>query len=234
MLLASPDDADAVCAMHSLEGGADGADGGADGVWAEVWPSAVALADELFLRPQLVSGKRCLELGAGLGLAGLAAALAGAERVLLSDRESRATLCILDSASANGLKPAQVAVASLDWDSTQPTGLEASIDVLLLADVLYQRDSVAALARLVASLLSATGVVLLADTALRPGKEGIREAFLSALLAQGGRCLEVAERKQVTVPMAAPSQDINQGLMHDVELCILAPCDERQPPGATT
>lgn len=44
----------------------------------EPWPSALAMAAELLRRPQLVSGKRVCELGCGLGLAGLAAAAAGA------------------------------------------------------------------------------------------------------------------------------------------------------------
>ena len=49
-----------------------------DPYWCEPWPSAVAMSAELLQRPQLVAGKRVCELGCGLGLAGLAAAMAGA------------------------------------------------------------------------------------------------------------------------------------------------------------
>ncbi len=42
-----------------------------------MWPSAVALAAAILRRPQLVAGRTVADLGAGLGLAGLAAALAG-------------------------------------------------------------------------------------------------------------------------------------------------------------
>lgn len=48
-----------------------------DSHWCHLWPSALALATELLQRPALVAGRRCYELGCGLGLAGLAAALAG-------------------------------------------------------------------------------------------------------------------------------------------------------------
>ena len=48
-----------------------------DPYWARPWPSAVALAALLLQRPELVAGKRVAELGAGLGLAGIAAAMAG-------------------------------------------------------------------------------------------------------------------------------------------------------------
>ena len=49
-----------------------------DPYWARPWPSAVALAAALLERPELVAGKTVADLGAGLGLAGIAAALAGA------------------------------------------------------------------------------------------------------------------------------------------------------------
>lgn len=38
-----------------------------------VWDSSVVLAKFLEINPHLVSGKRCIELGAGCGLAGIAA-----------------------------------------------------------------------------------------------------------------------------------------------------------------
>jgi hypothetical protein len=52
----------------------------ADPYWARPWPSAVALAQELLRRPDLVAGRRVCEVGAGLGVATIAAALAGARR----------------------------------------------------------------------------------------------------------------------------------------------------------
>ena len=50
----------------------------ADPYWCRPWPSALALAQLLTAQPELVRGRRVLELGCGLGLAGIAAARAGA------------------------------------------------------------------------------------------------------------------------------------------------------------
>ena len=49
----------------------------ADPYWCRPWPSAIALAARLAAEPQLVAGRRVIELGCGLGLAGIAAAWAG-------------------------------------------------------------------------------------------------------------------------------------------------------------
>ena len=50
-----------------------------------VWPAGLAFSRLLVHCPSFVQGKRVLELGAGLGAVGLAAATAGAASVLLTD-----------------------------------------------------------------------------------------------------------------------------------------------------
>jgi predicted nicotinamide N-methyase len=51
----------------------------------QVWRGSLLLADLLLGRPQLVAARTVAELGAGCGLAGIAAARAGARRVLATD-----------------------------------------------------------------------------------------------------------------------------------------------------
>ena len=46
--------------------------------WSKVWPAGLALGFHLLERPTLCSGKLVLELGAGLGIGGVCAAVAGA------------------------------------------------------------------------------------------------------------------------------------------------------------
>ena len=50
----------------------------------DIWPAGRALATRLSAEPDLVRGRRVLELGTGLGIAGIAAADAGARHVFLS------------------------------------------------------------------------------------------------------------------------------------------------------
>jgi predicted nicotinamide N-methyase len=248
--LVLPEDPYAVEALHRLEG--DGHT--ADAVWSEVWPSAFACADELLcgslladrLRQQPV--RRVCELGAGVGLAGLAAALAWrTASVLLTDREPRALWCALASAQANGLRvdpsglppslpplPAAaadatpdgpcVSAALLDWDAPLHPSMVGAFDVLLLCDVLYQPGSIALLAEVVPQLLSPNGIILLADTAHRPGKEGLRHQFLDGVAgaAAGGRVMRVQAIHSLVAHMPAPALDVNTGDTHAVELVVLS------------
>ncbi|KAK9842869.1 hypothetical protein WJX74_003682 [Apatococcus lobatus] len=93
-----PHDVDAVMDMYINAGRED-----LDPYWARPWPSAAALAEKLIALPHLVKGRRVCDLGAGLGIAGIAAALAGAKEVVLLDREPLALRCGLLSAAASGI-----------------------------------------------------------------------------------------------------------------------------------
>ena len=52
------------------------------------WPAGQMLSEYIAAHSDSVTGKRVLELGAGCGLAGMAAVKAGAKMVLLTDIES--------------------------------------------------------------------------------------------------------------------------------------------------
>jgi len=103
----TPEDVDAIFDALQARGAVDG-----DPYWARVWPSALALAECLLARPELVRGKRVADVGAGLGVAGLAAALAGAREVALLDREPLALECARLSAEATALGAAEAAAAA--------------------------------------------------------------------------------------------------------------------------
>ena len=51
-----------------------------DPYWTRVWPSSIALAALILERPELVRGKKVADLGCGLGLAGMAASVAGEDK----------------------------------------------------------------------------------------------------------------------------------------------------------
>jgi hypothetical protein len=70
--------------------------------WAELWPSARALADAVAARE--VHGLSVLEVGCGLGLPALVAAARGAD-VTASDVDTGALDCVLASASISCSPP---------------------------------------------------------------------------------------------------------------------------------
>jgi predicted nicotinamide N-methyase len=142
--------------------------------WAELWPSGTALANAV--AGQALAGRRVLELGCGLGLVGVAAALAGA-RVLSVDRSPEAITFAAANAARNGLT-LRTAVCSFD----QPEELiaEAPWELVLAADVLYEQRNVPVLLWLLPRLVTAGGEVWLAD----PGRRML-ETFLAGVDALG-------------------------------------------------
>ncbi len=100
--------------------------------WAELWPSALALAG-FVLRRGLGRGSDVLELGCGLGLAGVAAALNGA-RVLFTDFEPDALAFARANHALN--LGAEGRTLLVDWRAPPP-GLSAPL--VLASDVLYER-----------------------------------------------------------------------------------------------
>ena len=78
--------------------------------WAELWPSGVALARAIARRP--LTGRRALELGCGLGLPALAAALQGG-RVLATDWAPDAIALLERNAARNDV---DLTTATYRWD----------------------------------------------------------------------------------------------------------------------
>jgi predicted nicotinamide N-methyase len=130
--------------------------------WAQPWPSGTALARAVAVRA--LGGMRVVEVGCGLGLATLGAALAGA-RVLATDWAPDALALLEANAAANGL---EVETLQVDWTAPGPLLERAPFDLVLAADVLYERRAVAPLTDLLPRL---GGEVLLAD----PGRPPLAE-----------------------------------------------------------
>ena len=132
--------------------------------WAVLWRSGVALArelDRLALR-----GLRVAELGCGLGVPSVAAARAGAA-VLATDACEEALALVARNAHANRVR---VETAAVDWSAPDALVRRAPFDLVLAADVLYER---AAVARLLSLLPRLAPEAWLAD----PGRPAA-DAFL--------------------------------------------------------
>jgi predicted nicotinamide N-methyase len=137
--------------------------------WAELWPSALALARAV--GPRALHGARTLELGCGLGLPSLAAALAGG-RVLATDWAPDAVAMTARNAERNG-----IALDTLicSWRAPEPLLERGPWDLVLASDVLYEARNGEALLPLLPRLLRPRGEVWLAD----PGRPAA-ERFLAA------------------------------------------------------
>jgi predicted nicotinamide N-methyase len=82
----------------------------------KIWPAAAMLGRWLWRHRRLVRGRTILELGAGVGTAGLAAAAGGARRVVLTDINSAALRCARENCARNGERVrASACVGRLDW-----------------------------------------------------------------------------------------------------------------------
>ena len=104
--------------------------------WAELWPSGVALARLVRRRP--LGGLRVLELGCGLGVPSIVAALGGA-RVLATDWSVDALEVTALNAERNG---AALETAAVSWNQPEPLLDAGAWDLVLGADLLYERRNV--------------------------------------------------------------------------------------------
>jgi predicted nicotinamide N-methyase len=125
--------------------------------WAELWPSGIELAHAVSARDW--HGATAVELGCGLGLPAVAAALAGA-RVLATDRSADALAFAAVNAEQNG---ATIETAQCSWDD--PDGLVARgpFRLVLASDVLYGQRNADELHVLLPRLVGEDGEVWIAD-----------------------------------------------------------------------
>ena len=134
--------------------------------WSKIWAAGLALSRFLFAEPVLCEGARVLELGAGIGVGAVAAALVGA-CVVATDIEPAGLAFAEQSARDNGLPAASLRTAAWDWNETPPESVlsGAPYDLLLAGDTLYLDDHAARLAQLFGSseLLKPGGLVVLTD-----------------------------------------------------------------------
>lgn len=98
--------------------------------WAELWPSGLALARAL---PDDLRATTVVELGSGLGIPSLVAAARGAD-VLAVDWAGDAIELLRENAARNRL---HVRAEVADWRD-----FDGTFDLVLAADVLYERRNV--------------------------------------------------------------------------------------------
>ena len=121
--------------------------------WTFCWASGLVLARWLMDNPDAVAGKRVLDFGAGSGVVAIAAARCGATEVIACDLDPLALRACAANAALNDV---DLTLAS-DY-----AAVEGDIDVILVADVLYDRSNLPWLSR----FLGRAKDVVMADTRL--------------------------------------------------------------------
>jgi predicted nicotinamide N-methyase len=122
--------------------------------WVFCWASGQVLAKLLLERPRWVQGKRVLDFGCGSGVVAIAAAMAGAREVIACDIDPLALRATRLNAGLNGVS------LTLAQDFFEVRG---DVDLVIVADVLYDRANLPWLARFTARAPR----VLLADSRIR-------------------------------------------------------------------
>lgn len=98
--------------------------------WAFAWAGGQALARYILDQPEIVKAKRVLDFGAGSAIAGIAAAMAGADHVLCSEIDPWCDPAITLNATHNKVE-VEVTLDNL-------VGSDSQWDVILAADICYE------------------------------------------------------------------------------------------------
>jgi predicted nicotinamide N-methyase len=104
--------------------------------WAFAWAGGRALARYLLDHPEVVRGRRVIDIASGSGLVAIAAAKAGAATVTAYDIDPLAAAAVALNARANQVAVASVCTDVFNGDGPRP----AAGDLVLVADAFYERD----------------------------------------------------------------------------------------------
>jgi len=155
--------------------------------WPIIWPSGLMLAARILTdeasppaAPEKGAG-RVIELGCGLGLAGIAAGLRGWD-VLLTDYDPEAIEFARHNALRNGVAPEKVQAMAMDWRAP----VEEKFSWVIASDVLYERRLHPLVLSAMDALLAKDGIAWVSDP-----QRTSAENFPLAAVEQGFRVVTV-------------------------------------------
>ena len=122
--------------------------------WVFCWASGQVLARHVLDNPEVVKGKRVLDFGCGSGVVAIAAAMAGAREVVACDIDPLALAATALNSEHNDVDLVRVP----DFDN-----VDGDLDLILVADVLYDRENFPWLERFIARAAS----TLIADSRVK-------------------------------------------------------------------
>ena len=124
--------------------------------WAFAWAGGQALARYLLDHPEVVAGRRVIDFASGSGIVAIAAARAGAARVLAADIDGYCGAALALNAAANG-----VAVAFTDADLLDAAPPQA--EVILAGDICYEKPLAERVMAWLAAARAGGATVLIGD-----------------------------------------------------------------------
>ncbi|MFI5148943.1 MAG: class I SAM-dependent methyltransferase [Bacteroidia bacterium] len=125
--------------------------------WADLWPSALALAETVRTHQAIKPGIEVLELGCGLGLPGIVAGKKGA-KVVLTDYMGEPLQFARHNWKLN--MDSEPELSLLDWRKPEGT---APCDVLLASDIAYEKRAFEYLPHAFRNLVKPGGLILLSE-----------------------------------------------------------------------
>lgn len=170
----------------------------------KIWECSLDLVHYIARNPDIVRGKRVLELGCGQGLPGICALIHGqASNVMFQDYNEevleKATTKTV-SLNANATPDAEVLLSRCDfrygsWESLALTLDKESFDVILMSETLYNTAYYDSLLSIINHCLTPEGLVVIGTKTLYFGLGGGLFEFQQHLL-RGGNLftLEVVEK----------------------------------------
>lgn len=162
--------------------------------WAFAWAGGQALARYVLDHPDVVAGRRVLDVASGSGLVAVAAGLAGADVVTAADVDPYAAAATGMNARANGVSVHVVLGDVLDGDG-------GDAQVVLAGDVFYEREMAARMLAFLRRARARGAAVLVGD----PGR-----AFLPR-----GEFVAVASY-DVPVPLALEDTQVRRATVWEL------------------
>ena len=138
--------------------------------WAYPWSGGAALARHILDHPQLVRGRRVLDLGAGGGIVAIAAKLAGAREVSAAEIDPNGAAALALNAVANGVT---IAVINADLIAGPPP----EADLIVVGDLFYEPQLAARVTAYLEGCTTAGIEVLVGD----PGRASLPLSRLTLL-----------------------------------------------------
>lgn len=134
-----------------------------------LWPASEGLSEFLMDHPQLVKGKKVLEIGCGVGLPSMVASFLGGE-VLATDFHPDVEEFFLRNCRHSVVR---CSYERMNW--REENHYEGSFDVVLGSDILYESKHPQEVAKALSRFLRPNGLIILAD----PGRSYVN-MFLEA------------------------------------------------------